>query len=126
MTFLRPYSPSTAMLRTEPKLLFSHPNLRYAVCSKLGVEPNLGAIREEHAVYNFKRLGYEAFTVKGIVKSPDYIIKKGKKIMLIEIGGKGKSKKQLKIAGKMKTKIKERIVLKDENLATLGFVKTIY
>jgi len=124
MIFLRPYSTSTAMLRAEPKLLFSHPNLRYAVCNKMGIEPNLGAVREEYAVYNFKRLGYNLFTIKGMVKSPDYIVKKGKEFILIEIGGKSKTNKQLKEIRKIK--IKEKIVLKDENLATLGFVRTIY
>ena len=52
MTFLRPYSRSTALLRAEPKLFFSHPNLRYVICSKLGVEPEIGAIREEYAAFH--------------------------------------------------------------------------
>ena len=119
MVFLRPYTSSSAMLRSEPKLLFSHPNLRYAVCYQLGVDPDLGAVREEFAVFNFIRLGYRVFTVKGRVKSPDYVIRKGKYLAIVEIGGRTKESRQLKTISI--PDVRDRLVLKDENLITLGF-----
>lgn len=92
---LKPYGSGSKLIRGEPKILFSHPNLRVSICMKLGMEPEIGSIREELALFGFERKGYNCYTVKGLKKSPDYILKKGEETLTVEIGGKSKSRKQL-------------------------------
>ncbi|MBI2079753.1 ATP-binding protein [Candidatus Micrarchaeota archaeon] len=93
---IKPYKKGMALVRAEPKILFSHPNLRYAICKQLGKNAEIGAVREELAVFGFAARGWRAFTIKGIKKSPDYVVEKGDKILVVEIGGPSKNKSQLK------------------------------
>lgn len=95
-TIIKPYGKGSKLIRGEPKLLFFHPNLRVAVAKALGIEPNIGAIREELAVFALKQRGWNIYTAKGLKRSPDYIIEKGKEKYIIEVGGKGKNKAQFK------------------------------
>ncbi len=92
---IRPYGRGAKLIRGSPKMLFYHPNLRYAICNELSIEPSIGAIREELAVFALVSRGYTVNTLKGLKRSPDYYV--GKPLnMVLEIGGKGKSKKQIK------------------------------
>jgi len=93
---IRPFARGNALVRSEPKLLFFHPNMRFAVCQQLGIEPDKGAIREELAVFGFSERGWNVNTIKGEKKSPDYILGKGEKHLVVEVGGENKSRKQLK------------------------------
>jgi len=93
---VRPYAGGSAFVRAEPKILFFHPNLRYAICRQLGKKPETGAIREELAVFGFAERGWKVYTIKGGKKSPDYIVEKGEEKLVVEIGGEGKSTAQLK------------------------------
>ena len=109
---IRPHGRGGKLVRGEPKMLFYHPNLRVAVCNELGEEAGLGALREELAVFSLVCRGFKVNTVKGVKKSPDYYI--GKPLnTVIEIGGLGKTKKQLK-------GFKKGIVLKPDQLVTLS------
>jgi len=92
---IRPYAGGAALVRAEPKLLFFHPNMRFAICNQLGKTPELGAIREELAVFGFNERGWTIHTVKGEKKSPDYIIEKDGTRFVIEIGGIRKKPLQL-------------------------------
>ncbi len=95
LRLIRPYARGFKMVRVSPKLLFSHPSLRTSVCNALGIEPDIGALREELAVFSLLQRGYKVFTSRGERKNPDYIIEKGKERILIEVGGEGKGKAQL-------------------------------
>ncbi len=93
---LKPYGSGGKLIRGEPKILFTHPNLRVSICKKLGMEPELGSIREELALFGFERKGYHCYTIKGLKKNPDYMLKKEEETLVVEIGGKSKTGKQLK------------------------------
>ena len=75
--------------------MFCHPNLRSAACGALSVQPDVGALREELAVFSLAGRGWRVSTVKGMKRSPDYIITKGTQKAVVEIGGDGKSASQL-------------------------------
>lgn len=96
LRILRPYARGASLVRAEPKLLFFHPNMRFAVCRQLGVSPDLGAVREELAVFGLSERGWKAHTIKGEKKSPDYAIERGGEVLVVEIGGERKAKAQLK------------------------------
>lgn len=93
---IRPYARGAALVRAEPKLLFFHPNMRFAVCRQLGHLPDKGAIREELAVFGFSERGWSAHTIKGEKKSPDYVIERAGERLVVEIGGERKNRLQLK------------------------------
>jgi len=95
LRLVRPFGAGSKLVRGDPKLMFSHPNFRSAICAELGVEPDRGALREELAVFCLAGRGYKVSTAKGMKKSPDYIISKGKDIAVVEVGGEGKSRAQL-------------------------------
>ncbi len=91
---VRPYGRGAKLVRGSPKMLFYHPNLRYAVCNELSVEPSIGALREELAVFSLVSRGYRVYTMKGLKKSPDYYVSNLR--LVLEVGGKGKTRKQIK------------------------------
>jgi hypothetical protein len=93
---IKPYAHGSALVRAEPKMLFFHPNMRFALCHQLGKQAELGAVREELAVFGFCERGWKVNTIKGERKSPDYIIEKGKEKLVVEIGRERKSPIQLK------------------------------
>lgn len=93
---LKPDATGGKLVRGEPKILFSHPNLRVSICEKLGIKPEIGSIREELALFGLEQRGYKIYTIKGLKKNPDYVIKKGMESTVIEIGGAGKGTAQLK------------------------------
>ncbi|MFH2106706.1 MAG: AAA family ATPase [Candidatus Micrarchaeota archaeon] len=109
---LTPLPVSSSAVRQQPKMIFSHPSLRYIVSKSINSLPEKGAMREEFAVFHLVNLGYGVYTIKGEKKSPDYIIKKNGKKEIIEIGGPSKGRSQL---------TEEGIILKDYNLIALGF-----
>lgn len=109
---MKPYGTGGKLVRGEPKILFAHPNLRVAVCKKLRMEPEIGSLREELAVFGFDRRGYNIYTIKGQKKSPDYTIKNEKESLVVEIGGKNKSRKQLE-------QFENGLVVKDMQLLAL-------
>ena len=108
---IKPYGRGAKLVRGSPKMLFYHPNLRYSICSKLGMRPSIGALREELAVFSFVSKGYHIYTIKGAKKNPDYYIKKINSV--VEIGGPSKNKKQIK-------GFKNAMVLKPEQLMVLS------
>jgi len=110
-----PFGRGAKLVRGEPKLLFYHPALRTAVCDAVGIKPDKGALREDLAVFSFKQRGWHVFTIKGMKKSPDYIIEKGERRIVIEIGGPGKKRTQLRDF-KFET-----IVLTERQLIPLAF-----
>lgn len=110
---LTPRPSSSSVIRKQPKMLFYHPNLRYIVCSKLGVKADIGATREEYAVFHLSLAGYKVYTIKGEKRSPDYFIEKGNEKEFIEIGGLSKGRGQLSEGG---------IVVKGYNLIATGLV----
>jgi len=110
---LIPYPSSSASVRQQPKMLFSHPNIRYITSKSINIPINIGAIREEFALFHLSNSGYKAYTIKGEKKSPDYIIEKGKEKYIIEIGGRSKKRKQLPEGG---------IIVKEHNLMALGLI----
>lgn len=93
---IRPYKKGASLVRGEPKILFFHPNLRTALCHQLGLTANIGSIREELALFAFTQRDWKTHTIKGMKKSPDYVIEKEKQKFVIEIGGDSKTKTQLK------------------------------
>ncbi len=93
---IRPYAGGAALVRAEPKLLFFHPNMRFAICRQLGRQADEGAVREELAVFGLSERGWTIHTIKGEKKSPDYVIEKGKEKLIVEIGGERKTRIQLK------------------------------
>ncbi len=103
------------LARSSMKLVFSHPNLRSAVCSQLMREPELGALREEYFIFHMGLLGFRVSMPKGMKKNPDYLVRMEEKEILFEIGGA--SKTVLQFEGK------QGVVMSDENLIVLGFVQ---
>lgn len=114
LRIIRPYGRGSKLIRGEPKLMFSHPNLRSAVCEVLGVKPDIGALREELAVFCFKGRGWNVSTIKGMKRKPDYIIEKNDESIIVEIGGDGKNQAQL--AGFNQKKL----LINDRQLITLA------
>jgi predicted AAA+ superfamily ATPase len=109
---IKPHGSGSKLIRGEPKILFSHPNLRISICGKLGLQPKLGSIREELALFGFERRGFHSYTIKGAKKSPDYVIRKGENTFVVEIGGESKTKKQLE-------GFENSILIKDPQLMAL-------
>jgi len=109
---LQPYAKGGKLVRSSPKMLFYHPNLRVSICSEIGIEPSVGSVREELTVFLFSLKGAKVFTIKERKKSPDYYISKPIDIF-VEIGGKGKSKEQLK-------GFRKSLVLKPDQLIALS------
>lgn len=95
LRMLKPDASGASLVRSEPKILFAHPNLRVSICEKLGIKPEIGSIREELVLFGLEQREYKVYTVKGFKKNPDYVIKKGNMSTVIEIGGAGKGKDQL-------------------------------
>jgi len=114
LRLVRPYGRGSKLVRGEPKLMFYHPNLRKAICNALNMQVDIGAQREEMAVFALLSRGWSVNTIKGMKKSPDYIIEKGKERIIIEIGGPSKGKGQLR-GFEEKT-----LVLDDRSLIVLG------
>jgi predicted AAA+ superfamily ATPase len=114
---IKPFVASSAVERAEPKILFYHPIFRQAISKKLGLVPDIGAVREELAVFAFTGRGYEVHTIKGGKKSPDYVVTKGTERYLVEVGGASKTALQLQIANSMKGV--QKIVLKEKQLIPL-------
>ena len=109
---IKPYGKGSKLVRGTPKVLFYHPNLRYAICNELGAEPNIGSLREDLAVFAFTKRGYTVNTIRGARKSPDYFI--GKPLnLVVEIGGRSKTKKQLK-------GFKKSLIIKPDQLIVLS------
>lgn len=114
---IRPYKKGLALVRAEPKMMFRHPNFRYAICKQLGKDVDIGSIREELAVFSFTERGFFVSTIKGMKKSPDYIIERNEEKFIAEIGGEGKTKAQLK-------GFENGIVLTEYQLIPLSLVKS--
>ncbi len=95
LRMVRPRGTGPKLIRGDPKLLFYHPNLRSALCTALKVQPNVGALREELAVFALSARGWLVSTIKGMKKNPDYYIQKGNRKLVVEIGGNSKDKSQL-------------------------------
>ncbi len=114
LRLVRPYGKGAKLVTGEPKLMFYHPNLRWAVCDAIKLNPDVGAIREELAVFCFFQRGWKVNTIKGMKRSPDYIIEKGKERIITEIGGPSKGYSQL-------AEFKEKkLVINDKQLITLA------
>jgi predicted AAA+ superfamily ATPase len=109
---LRPLATGARLVRGEPKILFAHPNLSFAICRKLGLEPEIGAVREELALFGFELRGYTTHTVKGYKKNPDYIIKKGPEETVVEISGPNKGSAQIQ-------DIPNALVIREQQLMAL-------
>jgi len=115
LRLVTPYGRGAKLVRGEPKLLFYHPNLRCAICEAIGLKPDIGALREELAVFCLKRRGWQVHTIKGMKRSPDFVIEKGERRIIIEIGGMSKGAAQLAgLSG-------ETLVLNERQLITLAF-----
>ncbi len=109
---IRPRGKGAKLVRGSPKMLFYHPNLRFAVCNALGVEPSIGGLREELAAFSFSERGAKIFTIKGARKEPDYYVGRPYNLV-VEIGGPGKTRKQIK-------GFKKGLVIKPEQLIVLS------
>ncbi|MEK6979162.1 MAG: AAA family ATPase [Candidatus Micrarchaeota archaeon] len=96
LRLVKPYGRGAKLVRGDPKLMFYHPVMRKAVCRNLGVEPDIGALREELAVFFFRLRGWRVSTIKGMKKNPDYIVERGREKFIIEIGGISKGRSQLR------------------------------
>ena len=108
LRMIKPYGGGAKLVRGDPKLMYYHPILRIAICKMLGAKPDTGAVREEMAVFALGARNWKVSTIKGMKKSPDYIIEKGKEKIIIEIGGKSKKDKQLKGFSEDALKIEDR------------------
>lgn len=108
LRLVRPYGKGAKLVRGEPKLMFHHPNLRSAVCNAVGQRPSIGPLREELAVFSFFQRGWQVYTIKGMKKSPDYIVEKGEERLIIEIGGESKGSMQLRGFKEKTAVIRER------------------
>ncbi len=115
---LRPYGTGGKLVRGEPKILFTHPNLRVSVCKVLGHEPQIGSIREELALYGFENRGFSPYTIKGEKKSPDYLLRKGGESLTVEIGGRSKDRRQLQGA-------ENGLVVKETQLMCLALARSV-
>jgi predicted AAA+ superfamily ATPase len=114
LRLIKPYGKGAKLVRGEPKLMFSHPVMRAAVCNELGAQPNIGALREELAVFSFIGRGWNVSTIKGMKKSPDYIVEKNGERCVVEIGGPSKGRNQLKEINA------DSFVITDRELITLA------
>ncbi|MEW6529109.1 MAG: hypothetical protein AB1391_04420 [Candidatus Micrarchaeota archaeon] len=114
LRMIRPYGRGAKFVRGDPKLMFYHPVMRKAICSNLRIEPDVGALREEIAVFFLTMRGWSIYTIKGAKKNPDYVIEMKKERMIIEVGGERKTHGQLK-GFKEKT-----LVLTERQLIVLG------
>lgn len=104
-----------ARANSAVKLLFSHPNLRAAVCEQLMQEPGIGAMREEYFLFHVSALGLQFSLPKRMKKTPDYLVKKNNRNMHFEIGGHLKSNSQIReIEGNL---------IDDDSLMVLGCVQ---
>ncbi len=95
LRLVRPYGRGPKIVRGEPKLLFYHPNLRSAVCEVYGYKAEVGALREELAVFALSHRGWKVHTLKGLKKNPDFFLTRGKEKVILEVGGSAKTAKQL-------------------------------
>ena len=107
-----PFKKGAALIRKQPKLLFTHPNIRASINYLLKKDPPIGSMREELAVFCFIERGYQVWSGVGRRKMPDYVIKKGDEMKVVEIGGKGKSTSQFEG--------KRGIVVSEDMLKTLS------
>ncbi len=96
LRIIRPYGRGGALVRGEPKIAFHHPVLRAAICEAVGKTPDIGAVREELAVFALSMRGWSVNTIKGRKHHPDYVIEKNGAQYVLEIGGEGKGQRQLK------------------------------
>ncbi|MFH0927499.1 MAG: AAA family ATPase [Candidatus Micrarchaeota archaeon] len=111
---IKPSGKGAKLVRQDPKMLFYHPNLRKAVCESIGTTADVGAMREELAAFFLNGRGWGIGTIRGMKKSPDYIIEKNGERIILEIGGKGKGKAQLsEFSGK-------KLVIREQGLLALG------
>ncbi|VVC01523.1 AAA domain protein [uncultured archaeon] len=111
LRLVRPAGRGAKLVRGEPKLLFYHPTMRKAVCEQLHLKADVGAMREEAAVFALARLGWRVHTIKGMKKSSDYHVEKGKEEYVIEVGGESKGTGQLHEFGAKTMIIDERRII---------------
>ena len=109
---IRPYGRGAKLVRGSPKMLFYHPNLRSAVCNALNVEPSIGALREELAVFSFIEGGLNVYTLKGARRNPDYYLGRPYNL-IVEVGGPGKTTKQIR-------GFRNGLIIKPEQLIVLS------
>ncbi|MBI5223258.1 ATP-binding protein [Candidatus Micrarchaeota archaeon] len=109
-----PYARGAKLIRAEPKILFTHPNLRVAICRQLHVPFDIGSIREESVLFGLESIGGVVNTLKGAKKSPDYIVNINGEKIVIEIGGNSKTKIQLSEFNQFET-----ILIGDYQIKTL-------
>jgi predicted AAA+ superfamily ATPase len=112
MEIIRPHTTGAKLVRSEPKLLFTHPNIRMAICYMLKKEWPIGSVREESALFALRKKGWSVNTIKGEKTSPDYRLQKDKNVFVVEIGGPSKTKVQLK-------GYKNTILVKDDQIKVL-------
>jgi len=96
---LYPFQHSTAILRKEPKILFTSPAIRNGLTKKIIEEGDIGALREDAFVSAMHHNGISIFYLPEEKKTPDYLILSGGKKNVIEIGGPSKSPSQIKTGG---------------------------
>ncbi|MFH1695222.1 MAG: AAA family ATPase [Candidatus Micrarchaeota archaeon] len=94
---LNAVKPTGTNVLKEPKILFVPP-FRLKYLKNKDFKENIGAFREEFFVENMKRLEAEIHYIKGKKgeKKPDYLVKFDGKEFVFEIGGKRKTRTQLK------------------------------
>ncbi|MCH2226309.1 MAG: hypothetical protein MK033_00910 [Candidatus Caenarcaniphilales bacterium] len=81
-----------SLIKRTEKIYFNNPNLVYAINNAIGKETDIGLIRELFVLSNLEDSGYKSFFSRdGDIKCQDYIF---------EIGGKSKTKKQIKNVSK--------------------------
>ena len=114
---LREKSTGSKLVRKDVKLLFAHPNLRWAICHELNETPRTGSLREDLAVYSLKLRGYNVWLGKGGKKKPDFYIERGSEKLTLEVGGPSKNKSQLQ-------GVRDGLIVRDDQLATLSIVAT--
>ena len=114
LRLVKPYAIGANLVRGEPKLMFYHPVFRRAVCEAIGIQFNKGAEREELAVFCLSMRGWTTNTIKGRKRTPDYLIQKKEKKIIIEVGGEGKNRKQLSGFDE------KTLLIKDRNLIILS------
>ncbi|MFH1246911.1 MAG: AAA family ATPase [Candidatus Micrarchaeota archaeon] len=114
LRLVRPFGKGAKLVRGEPKLMFYHPVMRKAVCNELKLEANIGAIREELAVFCFDQRQWKVNTIKGMKHQPDYVIEKRGEQLVVEIGGPSKKRTQLKEFGE------KTLVITDQQLMALA------
>ncbi len=87
------------MRRKDPRIYFSATAIYTAIRRMLGLDPDLGVLRET-AVANtllrlVKRLGGGVFYPKGGRKEHDFVLRTAGKLFCIEVGGRSKGSAQL-------------------------------